>query len=332
MESEMSVVKVAVTGAAGQIGYSLLFRLASGEVFGPNKKVRLALVELPQAVKAAEGTAMEIEDCGFPSLDGIDIHDNPEQAFEGTNWALMVGSKPRGPGMERNDLLLENGPIFTRQGKALNRAASDVRIVVVGNPCNTNCLIALHNCKEVPATRFSAMTMLDENRAKAQLARKAGVNVGQISNLAIWGNHSSTMFPDFENAKIGGKSLNQVISDRKWLETDFMSTVQKRGAAIIAARGKSSAASAASACIDHMWRFMNKTPEGQWFSAAVPSDGNSYGIPAGLMFSFPIRSNGNGTYEIVQNVALSAFAKEKIAVTTKELEEERAVVKDLLVR
>ncbi len=328
----MSVVKVAVTGAAGQIGYSLLFRLASGEVFGPNKKVRLALVELPQAVKAAEGTAMEIEDCGFPSLDGIDIHDNPEQAFEGTNWALMVGSKPRGPGMERNDLLLENGPIFTRQGKALNRAASDVRIVVVGNPCNTNCLIALHNCKEVPATRFSAMTMLDENRAKAQLARKAGVNVGQISNLAIWGNHSSTMFPDFENAKIGGKSLNQVISDRKWLETDFMSTVQKRGAAIIAARGKSSAASAASACIDHMWRFMNKTPEGQWFSAAVPSDGNSYGIPAGLMFSFPIRSNGNGTYEIVQNVALSAFAKEKIAVTTKELEEERAVVKDLLVR
>ncbi len=328
----MSVVKVAVTGAAGQIGYSLLFRLASGEVFGPNKKVRLALIELPQAVKAAEGTAMEIEDCGFSSLDGIDIHDNPEQAFEGTNWALMVGSKPRGPGMERNDLLLENGPIFTRQGKALNRAASDVRIVVVGNPCNTNCLIALHNCKEVPATRFSAMTMLDENRAKAQLARKAGVNVGQISNLAIWGNHSSTMFPDFENAKIGGKSLNQAISDRKWLETDFMTTVQKRGAAIIAARGKSSAASAASACIDHMWRFMNKTPEGQWFSAAVPSDGNSYGIPAGLLFSFPIRSNGNGTYEIVQNVPLSSFAKEKIAVTTKELEEERAVVKDLLVR
>jgi len=328
----MTTIKVAVTGAAGQIGYSLLFRLASGEVFGKDKKVRLKMLELPQAIKGAEGTAMEIEDCGFPTLDGIDICENPEQGFEGVNWALLVGSKPRGPGMERNDLLLENGPIFTRQGKALNKAASDVRVVVVGNPCNTNCLIAQHNCRDIPPTRFSAMTMLDENRAKAQLGIKSGQNVGAITNLAIWGNHSSTMFPDFENAKINGKALTETISDRKWLEGDFMTTVQKRGAAIIAARGKSSAASAASACIDHMWNFMRPTPAGQWFSAAVPSDGNAYGIPAGLIFSFPIRADGKGNYEIVRDVKLTDYAKSRIALTTKELEEERAVVRDLLVK
>jgi malate dehydrogenase len=323
-------VRVAVTGAAGQIGYSLLFRIASGELFGPNTPVRLHLVELPAAIKGAEGTAMELEDCGFPTLDGIEIHDNPEKGFEGINWALLVGSKPRGPGMERNDLIRDNGPIFVAQGRALARAASDVRICVVGNPCNTNALIAQHNCREVPATRFSAMTMLDENRAKAQLALKAGVNVGQVKNLAIWGNHSSTMVPDFDNALIGGKPVTQVITDRNWLEKDFFATVQKRGAAIIAARGKSSAASAASSCIDHVKRFLTKTPSGEWFSAAVPSDGKLYDIPAGLIYSYPVRSNGDGTYEIVKDLKLTPFAKEMISKTTKELLEEREVVKDLL--
>ncbi len=323
-------IQVAVTGAAGQIGYSLLFRLASGEVFGANQKVRLKLVELPGAIKAAEGTAMELLDCGFPTLDGLDVCDSPETGFDGVNWALLVGSKPRGPGMERNDLLKDNGHIFVGQGKALRKAASDVRIVVVGNPCNTNCLIAQHNCKDVPATRFSAMTMLDENRAKAQLAIKAGVNVGAVTNLAIWGNHSSTMFPDFENTKINGKPVTEVISDRAWLEKDFITTVQKRGAAIIEARGKSSAASAASACIDHIKRFSTKTPAGDWFSASVPSDGSAYDIPSGLIFSFPIRYNGDGTYEIVRNVPLSDFARTKIGLTTKELLEEREIVKEML--
>jgi malate dehydrogenase len=325
-------VRVAVTGAAGQIGYSLLFRIASGEVFGSDTPVELSLLELPAAVKAAEGTAMELEDCGFPTLTKINIHDNADSAFEGVNWALLVGSKPRGPGMERNDLIRDNGPIFVGQGKALNRAASDVRAVVVGNPCNTNALIAMHNCREVPANRFSAMTMLDENRAKAMIAKKAGVGVGEIHNLAIWGNHSSTMVPDFENAKAGSKTIEAAVGSRAWLEGDFMVGVQKRGAAIIAARGKSSAASAASACIDHMKRFMEKTPAGHWFSAAVPSDGNSYGVPAGLIFSFPIRSHGDGKYEIVQGVSLSAYAKKKIEETTKELLEEREVVKELLAR
>lgn len=323
-------VKVAVTGAAGQIGYSLLFRLASGEVFGPDTKVSLCLIELPQATTAAEGTAMEIHDCGFDTLENIDIFDSPAKGFEGVNWALLVGSKPRGPGMERADLIKENGPIFTSQGRALAKAADDVRCVVVGNPCNTNALIAQNNCSDVPADRFSAMTMLDENRGRAQLAQKAGVGVGSVSNLAIWGNHSATMYPDFENATIDGKSVTDVIGDKPWLEGDFITTVQKRGAAIIAARGKSSAASAASACIDHIKNFSKKTPEGHFFSAAVPSDGDSYGIPAGLMFSFPIRSNGNGGYEIVQGLELSDFAKSKIEVTKDELLSEREVVKDLL--
>lgn len=325
-------VKVAVTGAAGQIGYSLLFRIASGEVFGKDTKVTLSLVELPQALKAAEGTAMEIYDCGFDTLETINIHDNVNDGFDGVNWALLVGSKPRGPGMERNDLIKENGPIFTSQGKALAKAANDVRCVVVGNPCNTNALIALHNCKDVPATRFSAMTMLDQNRAAAQLAQKAGVGVDKVSNLAIWGNHSSTMFPDFANAKINGKPVTEVISDKNWLENDFITTVQQRGAAIIAARGKSSAASAASACIDHVQNFLKKTPSGSFFSAAVPSDGENYGIPSGLMFSFPIRSNGDGTYEIVKGISLDAFAQSKINKTKEELLAEREVVKDLLVK
>lgn len=323
-------IHVAVTGAAGQIGYSLLFRLASGEVFGADQPVHLHLVELPMAVKAAEGTAMELEDCGFSTLSGISIADNPNDGFEGVNWALLVGSKPRGPGMERNDLIKENGPIFVGQGKALANAASDVRCVVVGNPCNTNALIAQHACKDIPATRFSAMTALDENRARNQLALKAGVPVGDVTNMCIWGNHSSTMYPDFENTLIGTKRAHEVISDRTWLETDFITTVQKRGAAIIDARGKSSAASAASACIDHVKNFYNKTPEGKFFSAAVPSNGEAYGIPAGLMYSVPVRSHGNGDYEIVTNLELSDFAKAKIKVTTDELLTEREVVKDLL--
>lgn len=323
-------ISIAVTGAAGQIGYSLLIRLASGEVFGPDQPVRLKLLELPAAVKAAEGTAMELDDCGFATLDGVDVFDSADGAFDGVNWALLVGSKPRGPGMERNDLIKDNGPIFVGQGKALAKGAADLRVVVVGNPCNTNCLIAQHNCKDVPPTRFSAMTMLDQNRARAQLAMKAGVGVGQVKNLAIWGNHSSTMVPDFDNALIGGERVTDRIKDQTWLEGDFISTVQKRGAAIIAARGKSSAASAASACIDHVKEFLRKTPDGEFFSAAVPSDGTAYDIPPGLIFSFPLRSDGQGGYEIVKGIELSDFTRGKIKATMDELLGEREVVKDLL--
>lgn len=322
-------VNVAVTGAAGQIGYSLLFRLASGEVFG-DRPVRLRLLELPQAVKAAEGTAMELLDCGFNQLEAVDVYDTAEKAFDGVNWALLVGSKPRGPGMERKDLIRDNGPIFVGQGQALARGAGDLRVVVVGNPCNTNCLIAQHNCKDVPPTRFTAMTMLDQNRARAQLAMKAGVGVAEVKNMVIWGNHSSTMVPDFHNTSIGGRPVSAKISDNNWLENEFIETVQKRGAAIIAARGKSSAASAASACIDHVKEFLRKTPEGEVFSAAVPSDGSAYDIPAGLIYSFPIRSDGQGGYEIVKGMELSPFTKAKIKVTTDELLEEREVVKELL--
>ncbi len=325
-------IKVAVTGAAGQIGYSLLFRIASGEVFGADQPVEINLLELPAALKAAEGTAMEINDCAFPTVTGINIYDNENQAFDGIHWALLVGSKPRGPGMERNDLIRDNGPIFVNQGKALAKADRDVRICVVGNPCNTNALIAQHNCRDVPATRFSAMTMLDENRAKASLAAKAQVPVAAVKNMIVWGNHSSTMYPDFENTLINGEPAHKVISDQTWLQGDFIKTVQNRGAAIIAARGKSSAASAASALIDHIKCFVNKTPQGSCFSAAVPSDGDAYGIPSGLIFSFPIRSHGDGTYEIIRNIPLSPFAKEKIQVTLKELLGERDVVKDLLLK
>lgn len=325
-------IRVAVTGAGGQIGYSLLFRIASGEVFGADQPVMLHLLEVPQAVKATEGTVMELEDCAFPTLAGCQVFDDPAKGFEGVNWALLVGGKPRGPGMERNDLIRDNGQIFAAQGKALNRAAANVMVAVVGNPCNTNALIAQHNAKDVPANRFTAMTMLDENRAKFQIAKKAGLGVGAISHMTIWGNHSSTMVPDFENARINGKPLTDVIKDRKWLETDFFTTVQKRGAAIIDARGKSSAASAASACIDHVKRFVKPTPAGEWFSAAIPSDGHLYDIPAGLIFSFPVRSVGGGKYEVVKDIKISDFCRSKIALTVKELTEEREVVKHLLVR
>lgn len=323
-------IKVAVTGAAGQIGYSLLFRIASGEVFGPNQPVELNLLELPHAVKAAEGTAMELLDCAFPTLSNINIFDNADAAFEGINWGLLVGSKPRGPGMERNDLIKENGPIFVGQGKALLKAASDVRVAVVGNPCNTNCLIAMNNCKDIPNERFTAMTLLDQNRAKAQLAIKLNSTVNDIKRLAIWGNHSSTMYPDFENTTIHGKAVTDVIADHAWLKSDFISTVQKRGAAIIEARGKSSAASAASACIDHVKQLIQKTDENDFFSIAIPSDGNPYGVAEGLIFSFPVQSDGKGSYKIVEGVNLSDFAKEKIKATENELLSEREVVKDLL--
>lgn len=321
-------VKVAVTGAAGQIGYSLLFRLASGEVFGPNTQVSLHLLEITPALPALEGVVMELDDCAFPLLANVVITDNPDTAFDGVNWGMLVGSKPRSAGMERGDLIRENGPIFVGQGRALNKAADDVRVVVVGNPANTNSLIAMNN-SDVPGNRFSALTRLDQNRAYAQLAQKAGVPVSAVSNVTIWGNHSATQYPDAENAKINGKPAMEVITDHEWLRGEFISVVQKRGAAVIAARGKSSAASAANAALDHVMSFEQKTPEGHWFSAAVPSDG-SYGIDKGLIFSFPITSDGAGGYEIVQGLTLTDFAREKIAITEQELKEEKTVVADLM--
>ena len=323
-------VKVAVTGAAGQIGYSLLPRLASGEVFGPDTKISLRLLEITPALKALEGVVMELSDCAFPLLEDVEISDNAETAFDGVNWALLVGSKPRGPGMERGDLIRENGPIFVGQGKALAaRAADDVRILVVGNPANTNCLIAMNNAKDIPAERFSAMTRLDQNRAKAQLAEKAGVAVPDVTNMTIWGNHSATQYPDAENAKIKGKPVTEVIGHISWLRGEFIETVQKRGGAIIAARGLSSAASAANAALDHVRSCITPTESGDWFSAAIPSDG-SYGVDEGLLFSFPVTSDGNGNPSVVQGLPWSDFAKEKIAVTLEELRHERSVVKDLL--
>lgn len=321
------VIRVAITGAAGQIGYSMLFRLASGETFGKDYKVHLNLLELPPVIKAAEGIAMEIEDCAFENLAGIDCFTDAKKAFEGVNWALMVGAQPRGPGMERSDLIRENGPIFIEQGKALNRAAKDVHVVVVGNPCNTNCLIALHNAGDIPAKHFSAMTALDENRAKATIAKKAGVDVADVHNMIIWGNHSNTMYPDFENALIGKNPLTSKITDMDWLQKDFIKKVANRGAEIISVRGKSSAASAGSACIDHIKRM--STP-GTVFSCAVMSDGTAYDVPKGIVFSYPVRSKGNGAYEIEQGVKLSQFAKDKIKASADELLQEREVIKHLL--
>jgi malate dehydrogenase len=322
-------VKVAVTGAAGHIGYSLLFRIASGEVFGPDTRVTLSLVEIPPAMGALEGVAMELDDCAFETLAGIEMNSDAKAGFSGCNWVVFVGAKPRGPGMERNDLIRENGPIFTGQGRALEGAAADLRAVVVGNPCNTNCLIAASNAPGIPMERFSAMTMLDENRARTQLAKKAGVAVEAVTNMTIWGNHSSTQYPDFYNALINGQPVPEVITDHAWLEGGFIETVQKRGAAIIKARGASSAASAANAAIDHIKALANPTPEGQTFSAAVYSDG-SYGVEKGIYFSFPLRSRGGGAYEIVAGREHNAFARDKLAATKDELLKERDVVKDLL--
>ena len=322
-------IRVAITGAAGQLSYALIYRVASGQVFGADQPLYLHLLEIPPAMKALQGVAMELDDCAFPLLKGMVLTDQADEAFNGINWGLLVGSKPRGPGMERGDLLSQNGQIFVGQGKALAKAASDLQVLVVGNPANTNCLIAMHNCGDIPKDRFHAMMRLDHNRAQAQLAAKAGVDVSAVTNVTVWGNHSATQFPDFFNAKINGKPVTEVISDKAWLEGDFITTVQKRGAAIIEARGLSSAASAANAAIDHVMSMQQVTPEGQWISSAVFSDG-SYGVPEGIMCSFPIRSKGNGKWEIVQGLEINDFARAKIDASVKELQEEKAVISGLL--
>ncbi len=324
-----SPIHVAITGAAGQIGYSLLFRIASGAMFGPTQPVVLHLIEIEPALKALNGVVMELEDCAFPLLRGVVATADLNEGFRGVNWALLVGSVPRKAGMERKDLLGINGKIFTGQGQAIQRnAASDVRTLVVGNPCNTNCLIAMNSAPEVPRDRWFAMTMLDQNRAKAQLARKAGVGVDQVSNIAIWGNHSSTMYPDFYNARIGGRPATTVVSDEAWFKDTFIPTVQKRGAAIIEARGLSSAASAANAVVDTVRALTTPTHPDDCFSVAVHSDG-SYGIEKGLLFSFPIRSNGS-KYEIIQGVSVNEFSRSKITGTENELKEEKSLVSELL--
>ena len=323
-------VRVAVTGAAGQIGYALLPRLASGEVFGHDTRVSLSLLEITPALPALEGVVMELKDCAFPLLDDIKVTDNPEEAFDGINWGLLVGSKPRGKGMERGDLIRENGPIFVGQGKALAKASSDVRVLVVGNPANTNSLIAMkHGIKGgIPRERFHAMTRLDENRAAAQLALKAGVRVADVSNMTIWGNHSATQYPDAENARINGKPCTDVIGHVGWLQGEFIEIIQQRGAAVIAARGLSSAASAANAALDHVRSVEGTTADGDWFSAAIPGDG-SYGIDEDLIFSYPVTSDGKGKLSIVQGLELSEFARAKVLATEKELQEERAVVQEM---
>jgi len=324
-----SPVKVAVTGAAGQIGYSLLFRIASGSMFGPNQPLELHLIEIPPVLPALEGVVMELDDCAFPLVQRIVPTADLDEGFRAVNWVLLVGSVPRKQGMERKDLLGINGKIFTGQGKAIAaNAASDVRVLAVGNPCNTNCLIAMNNAREIPSDRWFAMTRLDENRAKSQLAKKAGGHVTDVSNLAIWGNHSSTQYPDFYNAKINGKPATEVIKDEAWLKETFIATVQQRGAAVIKARGSSSAASAANAVVDTVHSLVSTTPMGDWHSVAVCSDG-SYGVEKGLMSSFPIRSNSND-WEIVQGLPINEFSRSKIGASVKELAEERSLVADLL--
>jgi malate dehydrogenase len=308
----------------------MLERLASGEVFGPTTKVILQLLEIPVAMKSLEGVAMELEDCAFPTLAGIQLTDDVNKAFDGCNWALLVGAFPRGPGMERKDLLQKNGSIFVPQGKAIAaRAAKDVRILVVGNPCNTNCLIAYNNGRDIPAERWHAMTRLDHNRGAAALAAKAGVGNEAVTCMTIWGNHSNTQYPDFTNARINGKPAEQVIGNRVWLENDFIPLVQKRGAAVIAARGKSSAMSAANAAIDHVKSLLKPTPAGDWTSAAVVSKGE-YGVPKGLVFGYPCRSDGKANWQVVEGVTLDAFGKGKFQTTLNELLEEKEMVRDLI--
>ena len=324
-----SPITVAVTGAAGQIGYSLLFRIASGSMFGPDQPVHLSLIEIPPARGALEGVVMELHDCAFPLLSGITPTADLNEGFRDVNWALLVGSIPRKAGMERGDLLGINGKIFIDQGQAIEKnAASDVRVLVVGNPCNTNCLIAMNNAKSVSRDRWFAMTRLDENRAKAQLAQKAGVPVTEVTNMTIWGNHSATQYPDFYNAQIGGKKADQVIGDEAWLKETFIPTVQQRGAAIIKARGSSSAASAANAVVDTVRSLTSKTPANDWHSVAVCSDG-SYGVEEGLISSFPVRSDSDN-YQIVQDVPLNDFSRAKINASVHELAEEKGLVAELL--
>ena len=324
-----SPLRVAVTGAAGQIGYSLLFRIASGSMFGAEQPVILHLIEVEPALPALGGVVMELQDCAFPLLKGIVATASLEEGFKGVDWALLVGSVPRKAGMERKDLLSINGRIFTGQGQAIAAHASPaVRVLVVGNPCNTNCLIAMNNARSVPADRWFAMTMLDQNRAVTQIAMKAGAETTAVSNLAIWGNHSSTMYPDFYNARVGRRPAIDVITDDAWFKESFLPTVQQRGAAIIKARGLSSAASAANAVVDTVRGLTTPTKPGDWFSVAVCSDG-SYGIEKGLIFSYPIRSDGQ-KWEIVQGVKLTDFSKSKITATENELKEEKGLVADLI--
>ncbi|GAA0331306.1 malate dehydrogenase [Actinoallomurus spadix] len=321
-------VNVTVTGAAGQIGYALLFRIASGQLLGPDVPVHLRLLEIPQAVKAAEGTAMELDDAAFPLLAGIDVTDDLKKAFDGTNVALLVGARPRTKGMERGDLLEANGGIFKPQGEAINAgAADDVRVLVVGNPANTNALIAKSHAPDVPADRFTAMTRLDHNRAIAQLSKKVETPVADIKKIAIWGNHSATQYPDIFHAEVAGRNAAEVVNDEGWLRDTFIPTVAKRGAAIIEARGASSAASAASAAIDHVHTWVNGTAEGDWTSMAVVSDG-SYGVPEGLISSFPVVCK-DGKWEIVQGLEINDFSRERIDASVRELEEERDAVRNL---
>ena len=324
-----SPIKIAVTGAAGQIGYSLLFRIASGSIFGPDQPVHLSLIEIPPALGALEGVVMELHDCAFPLLKGITPTADLDEGFRGVNWALLVGSVPRKAGMERSDLLGINGKIFIGQGKAIEKnAASDIRVLVVGNPCNTNCLIAMNNAKDVPNDRWFAMTRLDENRARAQLAQKTGVDITAVTNMTIWGNHSSTQYPDFYNARINGQNAGQVIGDERWLKETFIPTVQQRGAAVIKARGSSSAASAANAVVDTVRSLTTETEAGNWHSVAVCSDG-SYGVEQGLISSFPIRAKG-GNWEIVSDAPINDFSRARINASVNELKEEKSLVSELI--
>ena len=324
-----SPIKVAVTGAAGQIGYSLVFRIASGAMFGPDQPIALSLIEIPNALAALEGVVMELHDCAFPLLKAITPTADLDEGFRDVNWALLVGSVPRKAGMERKDLLGINGKIFIGQGQAIEKNASaDVRTLVIGNPCNTNCLIAMNNAKQIPPDRWFAMTRLDENRAKAQLAHKAGVEVTAVTNMTIWGNHSATQYPDFCNAKINGRAANQVIGDEKWLKETFIQTVQQRGAAIIKARGLSSAASAANAVVDTVRSLITDTPKEDWHSVALCSTGE-YGVENGLICSFPVQVK-NGRAQVVQNVPINEFSRGKIDASVNELKEEKSLVQELL--
>ena len=324
-----SPIKVAITGAAGQIGYALVFRVASGAMFGPDQPVALHLIEIPPGFEALKGVVMELDDCAFPLLTNIVATTDLDEGFKDVNWALLVGSVPRKAGMERKDLLGINGKIFTGQGQAIAKnAAKDVRVLVIGNPCNTNCLIAMNNAKSIPSDRWFAMTRLDENRAKAQLAQKVGTDITEVTNMTIWGNHSATQYPDFYNAKINGKSAAEVVGDEAWLKETFIPAVQQRGAAIIKARGSSSAGSAANAIIDTVRSLVNDTAGGDWNSVAVCSDG-SYGVEEGLICSFPVRSTG-GKWGIVQDVPLNEFSKAKFDASVAELKEEKSMVSELL--
>ncbi len=322
--------RVAVTGGAGQICYSLLFRIANGDMLGKDQPIALSILEIPEAVGALEGVRMELNDCAFPLLKEVNIGSDNRELFHGAHYALLVGAKPRGPGMERGDLLMDNGVNFVEQGRALNDVADkDVKVLVVGNPCNTNALICMNNAPRIPRKNFHAMTRLDQNRASYQLARKAGVDVTEVSNVTIWGNHSSTQVPDFVNAKVAGQNAREAINDDPWFIEKFIPTVQKRGAQVINARGKSSAASAANAAIDAIKALVTPTPEGQWFSSGVCTDGNPYGIEENLIFSFPCRSNGDGDYEIVHGVKWDDYLRNGIKASEKELLEERRTVDQL---